>query len=159
MKGIGYTVAVISGLVGSLIIAFMLIWSLTAFQVIGIFMVVHFAAYLLAVKLNDTGSAELASLALMSPPLVVLCGWLLISEASSLYVSIATKNKFVEDCKTAGEQYFQLPSRPVHSIAYDWDGLHGPDVALYELSSGDRIISEGGFDKPIPSFDKAIEFT
>ncbi len=163
MKSIGYVIATVVGLIASFVVAIILIWGANggwraSYGIIVLFAVVHFFAYLFADKWNERGSIELATFALISPPVIVVCGWLIITKANSLFVSIATEKSFTDDCKTAGVQYIQLPSRPAHSLAYDWGGSHGPDVDLYELTSGNRIGSIGGFNKPIPAFDKAIEF-
>lgn len=62
---------------------------------------------------------------------------------------------FIAECKATGVKFDKLPSFPVHSIAYDWDGKYHPPFNRFEVKYGTRITSLGRSDFPHP---KSIEF-
>jgi hypothetical protein len=164
MKHTGYIVASTFGLMASWLSAIILLSGGSnslqfVYGVIGAFASVHFTAYLFADKMNDRGNVRLATFALASPALI-LGGMIIYAKTQVFYTLVKpdTEN-FVADCHTAGEKFIQLPSNPVHSIAYVWDGEHEPIYGRYDLTPKGRISSMGGFDKSSPLFDKAIEFT
>lgn len=165
MNIIIYIVAAAIGLYLSLLgVFFALVASpLFAFIVGALLLAAHIGSILYVRKKAMEGKGRLAALALVSPMFVVGGGALVIGwgiQAVSFFQPDAPA--FTSECRTAGAQFHKLPTSPVHSIAYDWDGNYAPRVIThFTIGFGGHTdsmgFSDGYFDSfPYPS---AIEFT
>ena len=67
--------------------------------------------------------------------------------------------EFTAACKTAVAQFVNPPTLPVHSIAYDWNGNHKPDIGPFLIGSNGRIKQIGSVPKRHQKLDEAIVFT
>lgn len=170
MTTIIYIIAGAIGLYLSLLgVMFSLLHGLLFASIVGaLLLAAHIASILYVRKKAMEGKGRLAALALIAPMFVVGGGALVIGwgiAAVSFVVSFVEPDSpaFTSECRTAGAQFHKLPSSPVRSIAYDWDGKFAPRfITKFAVSIGGRVVdsklfSDGYSDHdPYPS---VIEFT
>jgi hypothetical protein len=156
-----YIVAAAMGLYLSLIgLVFALLHGLLFTFIIGAsLLTAHIAAFLYVRKKAMEGKGRLAALALVLPMIVVAGGALVITwgiEAVSFLVTFVKPDSaaFRSECRTAGAQFYKLPTSPVHSIAYDWTSKKPPPYNEFSVMVGTRV-SPGYSEKPYPP---SIEF-
>ena len=165
MNIIIYIVAAAIGLYLSLLgfVFSLLHGPLFAFIVGALLVAAHIGSFLYVRKKAMEGKGRLAALALVSPMFVVGGGALVIGwgiQAVSFFEPDSPA--FKSECRTAGAQFYKLPTSPVHSIAYDWDGYYAPRfITHFALGFGGHANSMGfsdGYSDHFP-YPSAIEFT
>jgi len=64
---------------------------------------------------------------------------------------------FTDECSKTEVKYIKLPTKPVHSIAYDWDSEEAPSFINYQITNGTRISGLSYSSKPYVN-DQHIDF-
>lgn len=165
MNIIIYIVAGAVGLYLSLLgVVFSLLHGLLFASVVGaLLLAAHIASILYVRKKAMEGKGRLAALALVSPMFVVGAGAMVVGWGIAAVSFLAPDSPaFKSACRTAGAQFHKLPTSPVHSIAYDWNGDYTPRIIThFTLGFGGHTDSMGFTDGYFDSFPypPAIEFT
>jgi len=168
MKYIGYLIATVFGFVVSYV---SFIFALTggiqfAYMIGGFLVLAHIGSFVFAYKTMARGDAALATIGLVSPPFIL---YIVLAIFSILYPAFnfikPDPTNFVTDCQTAGVHFFKLPAKPVHSVAFDWEGEFDPGIGYYtqgfkgRIHEASRILATSRIDGRIPFSEKVIEFT
>ena len=164
---------IVAGAIGLYLSALGFVFSLLhgllfAFTVGALLLAAHIGSILYVRKKAMEGKGRLAALALIAPMFVVggvglVIGWGIAAVSFLVAFVKPDSPAFTSECRTAGAQYYKLPTSPVRSIAYDWDGKHAPRfITKFSVSFGGRVVESMLFsdgysdDYPYPS---VIEFT
>jgi hypothetical protein len=158
MKYLAYAVATVVGLAMSYmgVIFALLGGEKFAYVILGLLLLAYAAVILFLIRQNQAGKGLQFSFVLALPMIIVTAVMQLFVLAKH-GVSLLTPDSdtFVAECKSMGPTYKKLPSSPVRSIAYDWDGKHYPTFNHFEVQYGTRITSMGRSNFP---HQKPIEF-
>jgi hypothetical protein len=152
-----YIVAAAIGLYLSLVGVFfaLLHGPLFAFIVGALLLAGHIGSVLYVRKKAMEGKGRLAALALVSPMFVVFGLAQLFGIGGFIFTLLKPDSRaFTLECKTAGAQFYKLPTSPVHSIAYDWTTKKAPPYNTFSVIFGTRV-SPGYSEEPYPP---SIEF-
>lgn len=158
MKYIAYAVATVVGLAMSYmgVIFAMLSGEQFAYVIVGLLFLAYAAVILFLIRQDRAGKGLQFSFVL-ALPMIIVTAMMQIYAIGRHGIALLSPDSdtFVAECKSMGPTYQKLPSSPVRSIAYDWDGKHHPTFNHFEVRYGTRITSMGRSNFPHP---RPIEF-
>ena len=157
MAYLAYIAAGVVGLLFSSVgIVFAMLGGLQfAFLIGGLLLLGHAGAIFFVVRMARVGKGPQAAIVLILPIFVVVGLALLFGIGGVIFTLLKPDSQaFALACKSAGAQYYKLPTSAVHSIAYYWTSKNAPPYNKFSVMLGSRV-SLGYSDEPYPP---SIEF-
>lgn len=158
MKYVAYFVATIIGLVFSYMgFVFAMLGGSQGAYLVGTLLLLAYAGVIFfLIRKDRAGKGPQFAFVLALPMvLVTIVLQVFVLGQYGLSLLMPDPEPFVAECKNMGVKLEKLPSSPVRSIAYDWDGKYQPPFNRFMVQYGTRITSLGRSDFPHP---KSIEF-
>lgn len=158
MKYLAYIVATLIGLMFSYMgFIFAMLAGPQSAYLVGALLLVAYAGVIFFLVRKDRDGKGLQFAFVLALPMLLVTVVLQIFALGSYGISLLMPDSepFIAECKATGVKFEKLPSSPVRSIAYDWDGKYHPPFNRFEVTYGTRITSLGRSDFPHP---KSIEF-
>lgn len=117
------------------------------FSLIALYFIVVAFVYWQSTKGRGTQSA----IFLLLPPFLTL-GIIEVGEYGLLYFG-KNSPKFISECRDTGSKYYKLPTKPVHSVAYQWNGKGGTGINIFKVGNDGLINVMGGSYNPFLTDD------
>ncbi len=155
-----YLAYIVAGVVGLMFSGLGFVFALLggpqlAFLIGGLLLVAHAGAIFYVVRKARAGKGPWVAIVLVLPIFVVM-GLVQLFVLGGFIITLLKPDSqaFTLECKTAGAQYYKLPTSAVHSIAYDWTSKNAPRYNNFTVKFGTRV-DLGYSDLPYPP---SIEF-
>ncbi len=158
MKYIAYIVSTLVGVMLSYMgFIFAMLGGPKFAYLVGALLFVTYAGVIFVLVKKDSAGKGLQFAFVLALPMPILTVVLQIFSLGNYGLSLLMPDSepLIAECKGTGVKFEKLPSAPVRSIAYDWDGKYHPPFNRFEVKYGTRITSLGRSDIPHP---KSIEF-
>jgi hypothetical protein len=158
MKYLAYIVATLVGLMFSYMgVIFAMLGGPQSAYLVGALLLLAYAGVIFFLIRKDRAGKGLQFAYVLALPmiLVTVMGQIFVLGKYGLSLLMPDSEPFIAECQATGVKFEKLPSSPVRSIAYDWDGKYHPPFNRFEVKYGTRITSLGRSDFPHP---KSIEF-